>query len=252
MTWSIRIKCEGSSAISELVLRADLMTCFRTKKQQCPTEDYLLLVCTWRNGDQVGGQEKKHFSPLGSRLHFHVNSLKKLLLFWPPTWSPCHLVANQELVNCSPWWKNYIMIVIKIMIIINYVLRDEHKMVCERDNIILLWFSKVSVLSSPNALFALALRPLGGSFVTLTLFCNTVTGKLLVGMELKNKRKSSCTSASGDERFLIVVSIANIQEAARWQFWKKKIHVYKTKTACVPKLQGWKNIASIFLKANQR
>ena len=112
------------------------------------------------------------------------------------------------------------MMVIMMMIIIIYVLRDEHKMVCKWDNIILLWFSKVSVLSSPNALFALALRPLGGSFVTFTLFCNTVTGKLLVGMELKNKRKSSCTSASGDERFLIVVSIANIQEAARWQFWK--------------------------------
>ena len=111
-----------------------------------------------------------------------------------------------------------------IMIII-YVLRDEHKMICKWNNIILLWFSKVSVLSSPNALFALALSPLGGSFVTLTLFCNTVTGKLLVGMELKNKRKSSCTSASGDERFLIVVSIANIQEAARWQFWKKYMYI---------------------------
>ena len=147
---------------------------------------------------------------------------------------------------------NYIMIVIMIMIII-YVLRDEHKMVCKWDNIILLWFSKVSVLSSPNALFALALSPLGGSFVTLTLFCNTVTGKLLVGMELKNKRKSSCTSASGDERFLIVVSIANIQEAARWQFWKKKyMYIRQRRHAFLSYKTGWKNIASIFLKANQR
>ena len=107
------------------------------------------------------------------------------------------------------------MVMMMMMMMMIYVLCDEHKMACKRDNIILLWFSNVSVLSSPNALFALALSPLGGSFVTLTLFCNTVTGKLLVGMELKNKRKSSCTSASGDERFLIVVSIANIQEAAR-------------------------------------
>ena len=35
-TWSIRIKCEGSSAISELVLRADLMTCCRTKNNNAP------------------------------------------------------------------------------------------------------------------------------------------------------------------------------------------------------------------------
>ena len=74
-------------------------------KQQCHTDEYLLLVCKWRHGGQVGGQEKKHFSPMGSKLHFHVNSLKKLLLFWPPTLSPCHAVANQELVNWPPWWK---------------------------------------------------------------------------------------------------------------------------------------------------
>jgi len=132
------------------------------------------------------------------------------------------------------------------------VLRDEHKMVCKWDNIILLWFSKASVLSSPNALFALALSPLGGSFVTLTLFCNTVTGKLLVGIELKNKRKSSCTSASDDERFLIVVSIANIQEAARWQFWKKYMYVRQRRHAFLSYKIGWKNIASILFKANQR
>lgn len=94
---------------------------------------------------------------------------------------------------------------------------EPESIVCQRDWI-LLWFSKVSELSSPNALLALALSPFGGSFVTLTLFCNTVTGKDLLGMELRNSRKSSCTSASGDDRFFIRVSIANIQEAARWQF----------------------------------
>ena len=36
MTWSIRIKCEGSSAIFELVLRADVMTCCRTKNNNAP------------------------------------------------------------------------------------------------------------------------------------------------------------------------------------------------------------------------
>ena len=37
----------------------------------------LLLVCTRRHGSRVGGQEQKCFSPLGSKLHFYVNSLRK-------------------------------------------------------------------------------------------------------------------------------------------------------------------------------
>ena len=37
----------------------------------------LLLVCTWRHGGHVDGQEQKHFSPLGTKLYFHVNSLRK-------------------------------------------------------------------------------------------------------------------------------------------------------------------------------
>jgi hypothetical protein len=77
------------------------------------------------------------------------------------------------------------------------------------------------VVISPKALFILALRPLGGSLVTLTLFWRTVTGNDLVGMELRNNRKSSCTSAPGDVISLTVVSMANIQDAARWQFYKK-------------------------------
>ena len=36
-----------------------------------------LLVCTWRHGSHVGGQEQKHFSPLGTKLYFHVNSSRK-------------------------------------------------------------------------------------------------------------------------------------------------------------------------------
>ena len=30
--------------------------------------------CTWRHGSHVGGHERKHFSPLGTKLYFHVNS----------------------------------------------------------------------------------------------------------------------------------------------------------------------------------
>ena len=34
-----------------------------------------LLVCTWRHGGHVGGQEQKYFSPLGTKLYFHVQKL---------------------------------------------------------------------------------------------------------------------------------------------------------------------------------
>ena len=37
----------------------------------------LLLVCTWLHGGHVGGEEQKHFSPPGTKLHFHVNSSRK-------------------------------------------------------------------------------------------------------------------------------------------------------------------------------
>ena len=54
-------------------------------------------LCWWC----VGDQEKKHFSPLGTKPYFHVNSLRKnstvLTTNTPPTWLPCHVVASQEL-----------------------------------------------------------------------------------------------------------------------------------------------------------
>ena len=37
----------------------------------------LVLVCTWRRGGHVGNQEQKHFSPLGTKCHFHANSSRK-------------------------------------------------------------------------------------------------------------------------------------------------------------------------------
>lgn len=33
---------------------------------------------------------------LGSELHFYLNSWEKILLYCPPTWPPCHVVASQE------------------------------------------------------------------------------------------------------------------------------------------------------------
>ena len=38
---------------------------------------FVLLVCTWRHGGHVDGQEQKHFSPLGTKLYFHVNTSRK-------------------------------------------------------------------------------------------------------------------------------------------------------------------------------
>ena len=32
----------------------------------------------------------------GNKTHFHVNYSKRISLYLPPTWSPCHVVANQE------------------------------------------------------------------------------------------------------------------------------------------------------------
>ena len=44
----------------------------------------ILLVCTWRHGGHVGGQEQKHLSPLGTKLYFHVNYSRKTILYWSP------------------------------------------------------------------------------------------------------------------------------------------------------------------------
>ena len=33
----------------------------------------------------------------------HVNSSRKILLYWPSTWPPCHVVANQELERVA-WY----------------------------------------------------------------------------------------------------------------------------------------------------
>ena len=54
--------------------------------------------------------------------------------------------------------------------------------------------------------------------MTLTEFCNTLTGKKLVGMELRNRRKSSWMCASGAVNPFTTSSMDNIHDAARWQF----------------------------------
>ena len=44
----------------------------------------------------VGGQEQKHFSPLGTKLYFFVNYSRKNPIVLTPKWPPCHMDANQE------------------------------------------------------------------------------------------------------------------------------------------------------------
>ena len=45
---------------------------------------HILLVCRWRHGGHVGGQEQKHFSPLGTKLYFHFNSSRKSSIVLTP------------------------------------------------------------------------------------------------------------------------------------------------------------------------
>ena len=56
------------------------------------------MVCTRHHGSHVGGQEQKHLPPLGTELHFHVNSSRKKNSFvlTEHSWPPCHMVANQN------------------------------------------------------------------------------------------------------------------------------------------------------------
>ena len=48
------------------------------------TSFQVLLVCTWRHGGHVGGQEQKHFSPQGTKLYFPVNFSSKISIVLSP------------------------------------------------------------------------------------------------------------------------------------------------------------------------
>ena len=55
----------------------ETVECYFAKNYGFAIRIFLLLVCTWRHGGHVGGQAQKHFSPLGTKLYFHVNSSRK-------------------------------------------------------------------------------------------------------------------------------------------------------------------------------
>ena len=43
----------------------------------------------------------KAFLSSGNQLYFHVNSLRKIILYWSPTLPPCLVVSNQEWLFCG-------------------------------------------------------------------------------------------------------------------------------------------------------
>ena len=61
----------------------------------------VLLVCTWRHGGHVGGQEQKHFSPLGTKLYFHVNSSRKYSFILTPNMATLSRGCKPRICRCS-------------------------------------------------------------------------------------------------------------------------------------------------------
>ena len=83
-----------------LILFGKLMNSKRQVKDWswfvCDVMAAMLVVCK--------GEEQKHFSSLGTKPHFYVNSSRKnyiivLTTNTPPTWPPCHVVASQKLLR---------------------------------------------------------------------------------------------------------------------------------------------------------
>ena len=60
---------------------------------------YKLLVCTWHHGGHVDGQEQKHFSPLGTKLHFSYEFFEKKFYCIDPQHG--HLVTWLQTKNTS-------------------------------------------------------------------------------------------------------------------------------------------------------
>ena len=65
----------------------------------------------------------KHFSSLGTKLYFRVNSSRKssiaLTTNTPPTWPPCHVVASQELTNT--WGELLIALIFRTLLLYHFL-----------------------------------------------------------------------------------------------------------------------------------
>ena len=72
----------------------------RLREDQGGDNNRTIILNCWFARDvtaaMLGGQEQKHFSPLGTKLYFHVNSTRKISIVLNPTWPPYHVVANQQ------------------------------------------------------------------------------------------------------------------------------------------------------------
>ena len=71
-----------------------------------------LLVCTWRHSGHVGGQEQKHFSPLGTKIYFHVNSSRKYSFVLTPNMAALSRgckprIIIDEVLNKWMWWFDF-------------------------------------------------------------------------------------------------------------------------------------------------
>ena len=80
MAQVLRVPCKGTNIITiNEALWRDTIFCryIKSSLEAVFLSALLLLVCTWRHGGHVASQEQKHFSPLGTKLHLHVNSARK-------------------------------------------------------------------------------------------------------------------------------------------------------------------------------
>ena len=53
-----------------------------------------------RDGGRVGGQEQKHLSPLGTKLHFHVNSSRKYSFVLTPNMAALSRACKPRIAAC--------------------------------------------------------------------------------------------------------------------------------------------------------
>ena len=72
-------KRPGAYLKFRLIGRA-LILCLTVTPSKIKRQTSQLLVYTWCHGGYVGGQEQKHFSPLGTKLYFHVKSRKNSIV----------------------------------------------------------------------------------------------------------------------------------------------------------------------------
>ena len=70
--WTVWMKC-----LFKFFSRLNFIWCRLNEALGCQLGTKPLLVCTWCHSSHVGGQEQKHFSPLRTKLYFHVNYSRK-------------------------------------------------------------------------------------------------------------------------------------------------------------------------------